>query len=73
VANERSSFYRRVLERLLDARVLNREMSVLVVAGGSADRDAFHALGFDRVTISNVDESVAAEELAPYEWSYQYA
>jgi ubiquinone/menaquinone biosynthesis C-methylase UbiE len=73
VANERSSFYRRVLERLLDARVLNREMSVLVVAGGSADRDAFHALGFDRVTISNVDESVAAEELAPYEWSYQDA
>ncbi|NUT55421.1 MAG: class I SAM-dependent methyltransferase [Thermoleophilia bacterium] len=73
MAHERSSFYRRVLEQLLAEAVLDREMSVLVVAGGSADRDAFHSLGFERVTISNVDETVAAEELAPYEWSYQDA
>jgi SAM-dependent methyltransferase len=73
VANERSSFYRRVLERLLDQGVIRRDMSVLVVAGGSADRDAFRSLGFEHVLISNVDESVAAEHLAPYEWSYQDA
>jgi ubiquinone/menaquinone biosynthesis C-methylase UbiE len=73
VANERSSFYRRVLEQLLDEGVLSREMSVLVVAGGPADRDAFRELGFEHVTISNVDEEVAAEELAPYEWSFQDA
>lgn len=73
MANERSSFYRRVLERLLEEGVLDREMSILVVAGGSADRDAFRSLGFQHVTISNVDESVAAEELAPYEWNYQDA
>ena len=34
VANERSSFYRRVLEQLLDEGVLRRDMTVLVVAGG---------------------------------------
>jgi SAM-dependent methyltransferase len=73
VANERSSFYRRVLEQLLEDSTFRRDMGVLVVAGGPADRDAFHSLGFERVTISNVDETVAAEELAPYEWSYQDA
>ena len=73
MANERRSFYRRVLGQLLEDDVLRRDMSVLVVAGGSADRDAFHELGFERVTISNVDEAVMAEELAPYEWSYQDA
>ena len=73
MANERSSFYRRVLEQLLDEDLFSREMTVLVVAGGHADRDAFHELGFKHVTISNVDEEVAAEELAPYEWSFQNA
>jgi ubiquinone/menaquinone biosynthesis C-methylase UbiE len=73
VANERRSFYRRVLERLLEQGVVSRDMSVLVVAGGPADRDAFRSAGFDRVLISNVDESVAAEHLEPYEWSYQDA
>ena len=73
MANERSSFYRRVLGRLLEDGTIRRDLSVLVVAGGPADRDAFHELGFENVTISNVDESVAAEALAPYAWSYQDA
>ncbi len=73
MANERSSFYRRVLEQLLEEGVIRRDMSVLVVAGGPADRDAFRELGFEQVTISNVDEKVAAEELEPYEWSFQDA
>ncbi|HYK06611.1 MAG TPA: methyltransferase domain-containing protein [Gaiellaceae bacterium] len=73
MANERSSFYRRVLEQLLDDGLVRRDMTVLVVAGGPADRDAFHDLGFDNVTISNVDEDVADAELAPYDWSYQDA
>ena len=60
MANERSSFYRRVLEQLLAESVVRPEMSVLVVAGGPADRDVLHALAFERVTISNVDEAVAA-------------
>lgn len=73
MANERSSFYRRVLEQLLDDGVVRRDMSVLVVAGGPADRDVFRELGFERVTISNVDTAVAAEGLSPYEWSFQDA
>ena len=73
MANERSSFYRGVLEQLLDEGVVRRDMSILVVAGGPADRDVLHALGFEHVTISNVDETVPAEALEPYEWSYQDA
>jgi SAM-dependent methyltransferase len=73
VARERESFYRRVLGQLLDDGLLRREMSVLVVAGGPADRDAFHSLGFTDVTISNVDESFDRDELAPYAWSRQDA
>ena len=73
MANERRSFYRRVLEQLLDDGVIRRDMTVLVAAGGAADRDVFRELGFEHVTISNVDEAVAAEELSPYEWSFQDA
>lgn len=73
MADERSGFYRRVLERLLEDGLIRTEMSVLVVAGGPADRDVLHGLGFERATISNVDEDVEAAGLAPYEWSYQDA
>jgi SAM-dependent methyltransferase len=68
---ERSGFYHRVLEQLLEREIVRRDMSVLVVAGGPADRDAFHRLGFERVTISNLDEGAAAVE--PYEWVRQDA
>jgi SAM-dependent methyltransferase len=73
VAAERESFYHRVLGSLLDDGLLHREMSVLVVAGGPADRDAFRAHGFEHVTVSNVDESFDPDELAPYAWSRQDA
>src|SRR3990170_1323549 len=70
---ERAGFYNRVLGDLLDEGLVRRDMSVLVVAGGPADRDAFHSLGFGDVSISNVDEEVAPETLAPYDWAYQDA
>jgi SAM-dependent methyltransferase len=69
--SERSGFYRRTLDRLLDDGVLDRSMSVLVVAGGGADRDAFLGAGFTDVTISNVDES--GDVYAPFAWSRQDA
>jgi SAM-dependent methyltransferase len=68
---ERESFYRRILGRLLEDGLLRRDMSVLVVAGGPADRDPFQALGFENVTITNVDE--AAADVAPYAWARQDA
>jgi ubiquinone/menaquinone biosynthesis C-methylase UbiE len=68
---ERESFYRRVLGSLLEDGLLRRDMSVLVVAGGPADRDAFLAHGFEHVTITNVDEGAA--DVEPYAWARQDA
>jgi ubiquinone/menaquinone biosynthesis C-methylase UbiE len=69
--SERTGFYRRTLDALLADGTITRELSVLVVAGGSADRDAFLGAGFENVTISNVDES--GDVYAPYAWSRQDA
>ena len=71
-APERSSFYGETLARLLAAGVLRREMSVLVVCAGEADRDVLLDSGFRDVTISNLaggDE----ESFSPYHWALQDA
>jgi len=73
MSDPRSGFYRRVLTSLLDDGLLQREMSVLVVAGGTADSVAFESTGFERVTITNLDESQAPADLAPYSWAYEDA
>lgn len=70
---EREGFYRRVLETLLAEGEVDRAMSVLVVAGGAADAEAFRGAGFEDVTISNIDESAGPDAFAPYRWSYQDA
>jgi ubiquinone/menaquinone biosynthesis C-methylase UbiE len=71
VAAERSGFYTRTLESLLARGVLDRSMSVLVVAGGSGDRDVLRSLGFGDVTISNLEEH--AVDVEPYGWERQDA
>ena len=54
------------------AGLLDRSMSVLVVAGGGYDRDTFLELGYQNVTISNVDVSGAGgSDFSPYSWSLQ--
>jgi ubiquinone/menaquinone biosynthesis C-methylase UbiE len=72
-AAPREGFYTRVLRELLADGTIDRDMSVLVVAGGSADREVLLALGFQNVTISNLDEAEAAAGLAPYAWRYEDA
>ena len=68
MADPRGGFYRRVLETLLEDRLVRREMSVHVVAGGRADRGVLHELGFEDVTISNLDEREQGAGLEPYKW-----
>jgi SAM-dependent methyltransferase len=67
------AFYARTLTRLLDQGLLGRESKVLVVCGGPPDRDVFHQLGFQNVTISNLDVRLKGDEFAPYGWSFQDA
>ncbi len=67
--NARLLFYSKVLSTWLP----DRRTSVLVVAGGSNDRDTLRGLGFSAVTISNLDTRVAPEEISPYSWCRQDA
>ena len=67
---ERSGFYARTVQRLLDEGVVARDQRVLVVAGGQLDRDDLARLGFADVTISNLDsegETYADAEDLPFE------
>ncbi len=66
-------FYRSTLEKLLAQKLISPEMKVLVVCGGRRDQEAFQALGFTNVTISNLDIRVKGDEFAPYQWSFQDA
>lgn len=70
-AAEQQGFYRDVLRRLIEAGVMSRDMKILVVAGGETDRDVFEDFGFNRVLISNLDDRLPANHLAPFQWSYQ--
>jgi SAM-dependent methyltransferase len=54
---ERLGFYERVLGSLLEQGLLERDARVLVVAGGEVDREAFAALGFTDVTVTNLSEA----------------
>ena len=54
---ERLGFYERVLASLLEQGLLARDARVLVVAGGEVDREAFAALGFSDVTVTNLSEA----------------
>ena len=73
MSDPRGGFYRRVLERLLADGLIRREMSVLVVAGGSADRDVLRSLGFEHVVVSNLDEREESAGLEPYAWRHEDA
>ncbi|MCU0247493.1 MAG: class I SAM-dependent methyltransferase [Bryobacter sp.] len=66
-------FYTETLRALLDRGLMKRESEVLVVCGGDRDREVFRALGFERVTISNLDVRIKGDEFAPYRWSRQDA
>lgn len=61
-------FYRRVLLSLRRKGQLNDTDTVLVVGGGTTDRDAMVAAGLANVTISNVDYHAGERQYAPFEW-----
>jgi SAM-dependent methyltransferase len=64
--------YERMLKQALSDGSISVHSAVLVVCGGSFERELFLGLGFTDVTISNLDEQYSAT-LAPYKWSRQDA
>ena len=71
--NDAKYFYSGLLEKLLESGALSRDMSVLVICGTAKDRTVFLELGFNNVTVSNLDTRAPNNEFAPYTWSYQDA
>ncbi|MGI9179362.1 MAG: class I SAM-dependent methyltransferase [Longimicrobiaceae bacterium] len=67
--NRRASFYKETLA----AWIPHQEASILVVGGGSTDRDVLLACGFHHVVISNLDARLQGNEFAPFRWSFQDA
>jgi hypothetical protein len=64
--------YEQVIARLTQQRRLNRDDRILVLCGGSLDRDVLQRSGFSHVTISNLDTAYSGD-MAPFEWSFQDA
>ena len=67
--DKRIIFYKKTVDKW----VKHRDARILVVAGGENDKEVFTELGFDNVTISNLDERMKGNEFQPFEWSYQDA
>jgi ubiquinone/menaquinone biosynthesis C-methylase UbiE len=73
MSSKDQSFYLNCLSGILQTDRITISDSVLVVCGGTEDKDALAAAGFTKVTISNLDERLKGDEFAPYEWSFQDA
>ena len=69
----RTRFVAEVFGNLINKGLVNRSDELLVVAGGRSERDLFRSLGFEHVTITNLDSVEASEHLAPYQWAHEDA
>ena len=67
--NERHLFYENTVSELIK----DRNASILVCGGGTLDKDIFLKLGFQNVTISNVDSRMKGDEYKPFAWKYENA
>lgn len=61
-------FYKQTIESLVANKKIDTGESVLAVCAGTYDRDVFTSLGFDNVTISNLDYHGGVEKYDPYPW-----
>jgi ubiquinone/menaquinone biosynthesis C-methylase UbiE len=64
--------YGQVLEALIKRGRLKKDDRILVVCGGSLDRDILAAAGFVDVTISNLDTGYR-DYIAPFKWAREDA
>jgi ubiquinone/menaquinone biosynthesis C-methylase UbiE len=64
--------YLKVLKDLIATKIMNTSMRVLVVCGGTVDKDTLVRAGFTDFVVSNLDEN-GAGYLGEKEWSYQDA
>lgn len=66
-------FYQAVLDDLISTKVLDKQMSILVVCGAMTDKVVLQRSGFQDVVISNLDTPTNCNEFKPFRWSFQDA
>lgn len=66
-------FYHKTLTKLVKNKLLSKADTILVVAGGKKDKDAFYNCGFKNVTISNLDYHAGVSDYKPYLWKKEDA
>lgn len=60
-------------KKTINEWVKDKKASILIVGGGTTDRDVLYGNGFENVVISNLDSRLNGDEFAPYQWSFQKA
>lgn len=67
--DERAAFYKKVVQELIKSK----SASILVCGGGVLDKTVFEELGFQDVTISNLDTRIGPNDYAPFKWKFENA
>lgn len=67
------TLYQKIFNKGKEINLLNISDSILVVCGGSSDRDELFNAGFTNVIISNVSPHAGVEDYSPFKWEYQDA
>jgi SAM-dependent methyltransferase len=67
--DEREMFY----EKVVQERIQLKNTSILVCGGGLLDKNVFEKLGFQDVTISNLDTRAEASVFTPMKWKFENA
>lgn len=66
---QRNDFYFETVKELIP----NNGSSILICGGGLLDKSVFNELGFENVTITNLDTRTPEKEYAPFKWDLQNA
>lgn len=66
---ERVSFYKEVVSGLIQ----DRSASILICGAGDLDKTVFLSLGFNDVTISNLDTRIGPNVYEPFKWKFENA
>lgn len=62
-----------MLSSAISSSLIKIDDSILVVCGGTSDKDAFASYGFKNVVITNLDYHAGATNYLPYSWDRQDA
>ncbi|MDF9799716.1 SAM-dependent methyltransferase [Catalinimonas alkaloidigena] len=69
----KDKIYYKIIKSAINDKLLSEKNSILVICAGTYDKEVFNSLGFQNVTISNLDSRMKGNEFEPYQWSFQDA